>query len=81
MRREFVATPRMSCGPRDCRALSAVETAAGAAQDPKARETFLDIIYRQAARMHSLVSDLPDLSRLERQDLKLTLWRCRLSMW
>lgn len=74
LRREFVANASHELRTPIAALLSAVETLrAGAAQDPKARETFLDIIYRQAARMHSLVSDLLDLSRLERQDLKLTL--------
>ncbi len=74
LRREFVANASHELRTPIAALLSAVETLrAGAGKDPKAAETFLDIIYRQAARMHALVSDLLDLSRLESKDQKLTL--------
>ncbi|MBL9045260.1 MAG: HAMP domain-containing protein [Myxococcales bacterium] len=74
LRREFVANASHELRTPLATLLSAVETLrAGAAHDPAATRTFLDIIYRQADRMHALVNDLLDLSRLESKASKLPL--------
>jgi len=72
LRREFVANASHELRTPLAILLSAVETLrAGAAKDPVAAPTFLDIIYRQADRMHALVSDLLDLSKLESRDRRV----------
>ena len=75
LRRDFVANASHELRTPLATLVSAVETLrSGAANDPGAAKTFLDIIYRQADRMNALVNDLLDLSRLEGQDRRLALY-------
>ena len=53
---------------------SALETLRlSASQEPQSAERFLDIIERNAERLHRLVDDLLDLSRIESQQFRVEL--------
>ncbi|WP_077621190.1 two-component system histidine kinase PnpS [Sediminibacillus massiliensis] len=43
----------------------------GAMDDPEARTQFLNIIYKESARLQALVHDLLELSKLEKEELQL----------
>ncbi|MFD3445344.1 two-component system histidine kinase PnpS [Microbacteriaceae bacterium 4G12] len=45
----------------------------GAMEDRKLRENFLSIILKESDRMQSLIEDLLDLSKIEKQDFKLNV--------
>jgi two-component system phosphate regulon sensor histidine kinase PhoR len=66
LRRDFVANASHELRTPIASLHSAAETlVAGAADDPASRARFLDIIMRNATRLHQLVEDMLDLSRIE----------------
>jgi two-component system phosphate regulon sensor histidine kinase PhoR len=72
MRRDFVANVSHELRTPVTAIRSAAETLQSAMQhDPQAAEMFVEIIDRNAARLHGLVEDLLDLSRIESRELKL----------
>jgi len=72
LRRDFVANVSHELRTPVTAVRSAAETLrGGAAADPEARERFLDIVDRNAERLHRLVEDLLDLSRIESRELRL----------
>ena len=74
LRREFVANVSHELRTPVTAVRSAAETLQNAASDdPVARSAFLDIIERNAERLHDLVEDLLDLSRIESRGLKLNM--------
>ena len=74
LRREFVANVSHELRTPVTAVRSAAETLQNAASDdPAARSAFLGIIERNAERLHDLVEDLLDLSRIESRGLKLNL--------
>jgi two-component system phosphate regulon sensor histidine kinase PhoR len=69
MRRDFVANVSHELRTPVTALAGFIETLRGAARDdPKARERFLGIMEREAARMSQLVSDLLSLSRVEQEE-------------
>lgn len=71
MRRDFVANASHELKTPVTAVRSAAETLRlAAASDPEAAARFLDIIERNAERLHRLVDDLLDLSRLEARDFR-----------
>lgn len=69
MRRDFVANVSHELRTPVTALAGFIETLRGAARDdPKARERFLSIMEREAARMSQLVSDLLSLSRVEQEE-------------
>jgi two-component system phosphate regulon sensor histidine kinase PhoR len=74
VRREFVANVSHELRTPVTAVRSAAETLQNAAQDdPVATRAFLGIIERNAERLHDLVEDLLDLSRIESRGLKLNM--------
>jgi two-component system phosphate regulon sensor histidine kinase PhoR len=74
LRRDFVANVSHELRTPVTAIRSAAETVQSAArEDPAATLQFLDIIARNAERLHELVEDLLDLSRIESRELRLTL--------
>ncbi len=74
MRRDFVANVSHELRTPVTAIRSAAETLqVGIPDDPVVLEQFIGIIERNAARLHDLVEDLLDLSRIESQKLKLTM--------
>lgn len=72
MRREFVANVSHELRTPVTAVRSAAETLQNAAvDDPAASRAFLGIIERNAERLHDLVEDLLDLSRIESRGMKL----------
>jgi two-component system, OmpR family, phosphate regulon sensor histidine kinase PhoR len=74
LRREFVANVSHELRTPVTAVRSAAETLQNAASnDPVATRAFLGIIERNAERLHDLVEDLLDLSRIESRGLKLNM--------
>ncbi|HEY3498994.1 MAG TPA: ATP-binding protein [Polyangiaceae bacterium] len=74
MRRDFVANVSHELRTPVTAIRSAAETLQiGLPDDPRVLEQFIGIIARNAERLHDLVEDLLDLSRIESQKLKLAL--------
>lgn len=74
MRREFVANVSHELRTPVTAVRSAAETLQNAAaDDPVAARAFIGIIERNAERLHDLVEDLLDLSRIESRGLKLNI--------
>ncbi len=74
MRRDFVANVSHELRTPVTAIRSAAETlSGGAAEDPAAARAFIGIIDRNAQRLHALVEDLLDLSRIEARGFKLSL--------
>jgi two-component system phosphate regulon sensor histidine kinase PhoR len=74
LRREFVANVSHELRTPVTAVRSAAETLLNAAaDDPVAARAFIGIIERNAERLHDLVEDLLDLSRIESRGLKLTI--------
>lgn len=74
VRRDFVANVSHELRTPVTAIRSAAETLQDAAdRDPKAAMGFVDIIERNAARLHGLVEDLLDLSRIESREFRLDL--------
>jgi two-component system phosphate regulon sensor histidine kinase PhoR len=72
LRREFVANASHELRTPIAAVRSATETLrSGALDDVGAATRFVDIIDRNAARLHNLVEDMLDLSKLESQEFKL----------
>jgi two-component system phosphate regulon sensor histidine kinase PhoR len=73
MRRDFVANVSHELRTPVTSIRSAAETLIdGAAQDPAAAQAFIGIIDRNATRLHQLVEDLLDLSRIESRGFRLS---------
>jgi two-component system phosphate regulon sensor histidine kinase PhoR len=74
VRRDFVANVSHELRTPVTAIRSAAETLqTGIPSDPRVLDQFIGIIARNAERLHDLVEDLLDLSRIESQKLKLTL--------
>ena len=74
LRREFVANVSHELRTPVTAVRSAAETLQNAAaDDPVAARAFIGIIERNAERLHDLVEDLLDLSRIESRGLKLNI--------
>ncbi len=72
IRRDFVANVSHELRTPVTAVRTALETARGVAKsDPASAERFLDMAFRNAERLASLVQDLLDLSRIESGELKL----------
>src|SRR6185369_8460195 len=66
LRREFVANASHELRTPVAAIVGVAETlAAGAADDPEARSSFLEILMRHAQRLSRLTGDLLDIARLE----------------
>src|SRR5258705_4217119 len=73
MRRDFVANVSHELRTPVTSIRSAAETLMdGAASDPAASQAFIGIIDRNAQRLHQLVEDLLDLSRIEARGFRLS---------
>jgi len=69
MRRDFIANVSHELRTPLTAVLGFIETLRGPARDdPAARDRFLDIMEKEAGRMHRLVEDLLSLSRVEDQE-------------
>ncbi len=74
MRRDFVANVSHELRTPVTAIRSAAETLIdGAAADPAASRAFIGIIDRNAQRLHALVEDLLDLSRIEARGFRLSI--------
>ena len=74
VRRDFVANASHELRTPLASLCSAVETLRSAGQrDPQHTERFIEIIARNADRLHRLVEDLLDLSRIESPTFRLSL--------
>ncbi len=74
LRKDFVANVSHELRTPVASVLSAAETVRGSAHgDPAATAGFLEMIERNARRLHDLVEDLLDLSRIESREIKLNL--------
>jgi two-component system phosphate regulon sensor histidine kinase PhoR len=74
VRRDFVANVSHELRTPVTAIRSAAETLEGALKnDPAAASRFVEIIDRNAARLHGLVEDLLDLSRIESREFRLNL--------
>jgi two-component system phosphate regulon sensor histidine kinase PhoR len=71
VRRDFVANASHELRTPVASILSSAETLRAASEDAEARQTFLGIIERNAARLRRLVEDLLDLSRIEAREYRL----------
>lgn len=71
IRKDFVANASHELRTPVASMQSAAETLRGAMSDPEAAKVFLEIIERNAARLHQLVEDLLDLSRIESREFRL----------
>lgn len=80
MRRDFVANVSHELRTPVTSVLSGAETLRAALRkSPEAALSFVDLIERNAARLHALVEDLLDLSRIEANELHLRVERIRLA--
>ncbi len=80
IRRDFVANVSHELRTPVAAVRSAAETLAGPARgDAEATPQFLDIITRNADRLHNLIEDLLDLSRIESPEFHLTLESVRVA--
>lgn len=74
LRRDFVANASHELRTPIASLHSAAETlVAGAAEDPDSRARFLAIIMRNATRLHQLVEDMLDLSRIESRGFNFSI--------
>jgi len=73
IRKDFVANASHELRTPVASMRSAAETLRGAMADPEAAQVFLEIIERNAGRLHQLVEDLLDLSRIESREFRLQL--------
>ncbi len=73
IRKDFVANASHELRTPVASMRSAAETLRGAMADPEAALSFLEIIERNASRLHHLVEDLLDLSRIESREFRLQL--------
>jgi two-component system phosphate regulon sensor histidine kinase PhoR len=73
MRRDFVANVSHELRTPIASVLSASETLRSSRISGEPAQDFLEIIDRNAHRLHSLVEDLLDLSRIESRELKLAI--------
>ncbi len=73
IRKDFVANASHELRTPVASMRSAAETLRGAMADPEAALSFLEIIERNAGRLHQLVEDLLDLSRIESREFRLRL--------
>ncbi len=73
IRKDFVANASHELRTPVASMRSAAETLRGAMDDPEAARLFLEIIERNASRLHLLVEDLLDLSRIESREFRLQL--------
>ncbi|MBI2898528.1 MAG: PAS domain-containing protein [Deltaproteobacteria bacterium] len=74
LRRDFVANVSHELRTPIAAVRSAAETLRRAIETrPEAAADFIDIIERNTARLHRLVEDLLDLSRIESRELRLTV--------
>lgn len=72
LRREFVANVSHELRTPVTAIRSASETLrSGAADDPEAAPVFLEIIERNSGRLHALIEDLLELSRIESREVRL----------
>jgi two-component system phosphate regulon sensor histidine kinase PhoR len=72
LRRDFVANASHELRTPIASIHSAAETlVAGASEDPDSRARFLKIVMRNAVRLHQLVEDMLDLSRIESRGFTL----------
>lgn len=71
IRKDFVANASHELRTPVASMRSAAETLRGAMDDPEAAQSFLEIIERNATRLHQLVEDLLDLSRIESREFRL----------
>src|SRR5207253_7036430 len=66
LRRDFVANASHELRTPVAAIVGVADTlAAGAAEDPEARQSFIDILTRHARRLEQLTTDLLDIARLE----------------
>ena len=80
MRRDFVANVSHELRTPVAAVRGAAETMRdAAARDPEAVPIFMDIIERNAERMHRLVEDLLDLSRIDAREYRLNPQRIALA--
>ena len=80
IRKDFVANASHELRTPVASMRSAAETLRGAMDDdPEAAKMFLEIIERNASRLHLLVEDLLDLSRIESREFRLELESLNLS--
>lgn len=73
IRKDFVANASHELRTPVASMRSAAETLRGAMSDPEASQAFLEIIERNAGRLHQLVEDLLDLSRIESREFRLQI--------
>jgi len=73
IRKDFVANASHELRTPVASMRSAAETLRGALNDPEAAQIFLEMIERNASRLHQLVEDLLDLSRIESKEFRLQL--------
>ncbi len=74
IRKDFVANASHELRTPVASMRSAAETLRGAMEeDPEAAKVFLEIIERNASRLHQLVEDLLDLSRIESREFRLQM--------
>lgn len=73
IRKDFVANASHELRTPVASMQSAAETLRGAMADPEAAQVFLEIIERNAGRLHQLVEDLLDLSRIESREFRLQI--------
>ncbi len=73
IRKDFVANASHELRTPVASMRSAAETLRGAMDDPDAARPFLEIIERNAGRLHQLVEDLLDLSRIESREFRLQM--------
>ncbi len=71
LRKDFVANASHELRTPVASVRSAAETLRTAMDDPEAAVGFLDMIERNATRLHLLVEDLLDLSRIESREFRL----------
>ncbi|MDP2876800.1 MAG: ATP-binding protein [Holophaga sp.] len=73
IRKDFVANASHELRTPVASLRSAAETLRGAMNDPEASLMFLEMIERNAGRLHQLVEDLLDLSRIESKEFRLQM--------
>ncbi len=71
LRRDFVANVSHELRTPVAAVRSAAETLRTSVTDPNAATRFIDIIERNAQRLHSLIEDLLELSRIESKEFRL----------
>ncbi|GAA0484047.1 sensory box histidine kinase PhoR [Salinibacillus aidingensis] len=79
MRKDFVANVSHELKTPITSIRGFAETLLGGAQeDPEVREKFLSIIHKESGRLQLLISDLLELSKLEKEDFHLNIDRIKL---